>query len=129
MDDPSLRLGGPGLVFVAYPSALELLPGSRFFSIVFFLTLFFLAIDSAFSIVEAVVTALSDASFANLVGVTSRQQPSLSRVAAGDPDNSYLVQKIEGTAASGQRMPLGGGVLDQAVIDDIRLWIANGADR
>jgi hypothetical protein len=71
----------------------------------------------------------ADASFANLVGVASRQQPSLSRVAAGDPDNSYLVQKIEGTAASGQRMPLGGGVLDQAVIDDIRLWIVNGADR
>lgn len=71
----------------------------------------------------------ADASFANLVGVASRQQPTLSRVAAGDPDNSYLVQKIEGTAASGQRMPLGGGVLDQAVIDDIRLWIANGANR
>ena len=71
----------------------------------------------------------ADASFANLVGVASRQQRTLSRVAAGDPDNSYLVQKIEGTAASGQRMPLGGGGLDQATIDDIRLWIANGADR
>ena len=71
----------------------------------------------------------ADASFANLVGVASRQQPTLSRVAAGDPDNSYLVQKIEGTAASGQRMPLGGGALDPAVIDDIRLWIANGASR
>jgi len=71
----------------------------------------------------------ADASFANLVGVASRQQTTLFRVAVGDPDNSYLVQKIEGTAASGQRMPLGGGVLDQAVIDDIRLWIANGANR
>jgi hypothetical protein len=71
----------------------------------------------------------ADASFSNLVGVASRQQPALSRVAASDPDNSYLVQKIEGTAASGSRMPLGGGVLDQALIDDIRLWIANGANR
>jgi hypothetical protein len=71
----------------------------------------------------------ADASFSNLVGVASRQQPALSRVAAGDPDNSYLVQKIEGTAASGSRMPLGGGALDQAVIDDIRLWITNGANR
>ena len=71
----------------------------------------------------------ADASFASLVGVASLQQPTLSRVAVGDPDNSYLVQKIEGTAGSGQRMPLGGGVLDQAVIDDLRLWIANGASR
>lgn len=71
----------------------------------------------------------ADASFANLVGISSIQQPALLRVAAGDPDNSYLVQKIEGTAASGSRMPLGGGILDQALIDDIREWIANGANR
>lgn len=70
-----------------------------------------------------------DASFANLVGISSTQQPALSRVAAGDPDNSYLVQKIEGTAASGARMPFGGAALDQAQIDDIRDWIANGANR
>ena len=71
----------------------------------------------------------ADASFANLVGVASLQQPALSRVAAGDPDNSYLVQKVEGTAASGSRMPLGGGALDQALIDDLREWISNGANR
>jgi hypothetical protein len=71
----------------------------------------------------------ADASFANLVGVASLQQPALSRVAANDPDNSYLVQKVEGTAASGARMPLGGGALDQAVIDDIRQWISDGANR
>lgn len=71
----------------------------------------------------------ADASFASLVGVPSLQVPALSRVAANDPDNSYLVQKIEGTAASGARMPLGGGVLDQALIDDIRQWISDGANR
>lgn len=71
----------------------------------------------------------ADASFANLVGVASLQQPALSRVAAGDPANSYLVQKVEGTAASGSRMPLGGGALDQALIDDLREWISNGANR
>lgn len=71
----------------------------------------------------------ADASFASLVGVASLQVPALSRVAANDPDNSYLVQKIEGTAASGARMPLGGGVLDQALIDDIRQWISDGANR
>jgi hypothetical protein len=71
----------------------------------------------------------ADASFASLVGVASLQQPSLQRVTANDPDNSYLVQKIEGTAASGGRMPLSGGVLDQALIDDIRQWISDGANR
>jgi hypothetical protein len=71
----------------------------------------------------------ADASFANLVGVASSQQPAVLRVATGDPDNSYLVQKIEGTAASGARMPLGGGALPQAVIDDIRQWISDGANR
>ena len=71
----------------------------------------------------------ADASFTNLVGVTSLQQATLLRVAAGDPDNSYLVQKLEGTAASGARMPLGGGALDQALVNDIRQWIADGANR
>jgi hypothetical protein len=73
--------------------------------------------------------AVRYASFANLVGVASSQQPAVLRVATGDPDNSYLVQKIEGTAASGARMPLGGGALPQAVIDDIRQWISDGANR
>ena len=30
----------------------------------------------------------------------------LQRVAAGDPGNSHLVQKLEGTASSGQQRPL-----------------------
>ena len=71
----------------------------------------------------------ADASFTNLVGVASLQQATLLRVAAGDPDNSYLVQKLEGTAASGARMPLGADALDQALINDIRQWIADGANR
>ena len=71
----------------------------------------------------------ADASFTNLVGVTSSQVPALNRVTAGDPDNSYLIQKLEGTQSTGQRMPAGGPFLDQAVIDDIRQWIADGANR
>ena len=71
----------------------------------------------------------ADASFANLVGVSSIQQPSLSRVAAGDPDNSYLIQKLEGTAPGTTQMPLIGGPLDQSVIDEIRQWITDGANR
>jgi len=71
----------------------------------------------------------ADASFANLVGVPSVQVPQLSRVEAGDPDNSYIIQKLEGTAQEGEQMPFGGPPLDQAVIDDIRQWIADGAER
>ena len=66
--------------------------------------------------------------FASIVGVASIEQPALKRVAPGDPDHSYLVQKIEGAAGiSGQRMPLGGPFLAQSEIDLVRAWIAQGA--
>ena len=68
-------------------------------------------------------------SFTNLVNVASVQVPALNRVTPGDPDNSYLIQKLEGTAAVGGQMPAIGGPLNQAVIDDIRLWITNGAQQ
>jgi hypothetical protein len=67
-------------------------------------------------------------SFAALVGVASLEQPSLMRVKAGDPDNSYLIRKLEGLAGiSGSRMPLGGPFLDQATIDQVKSWISAGA--
>jgi methionine-rich copper-binding protein CopC len=64
-----------------------------------------------------------------LVGVPSNEVPSLERVAPGDPDHSYIVQKLEGHAAVGGRMPLGGPYLDQPTIDVIRQWITDGAAR
>ena len=67
------------------------------------------------------------ASFASLVDVNSLQVPANLRVAIGDADASYLVQKLEGSAAVGARMPLGGPFLDQATIDTVRVWIDNGA--
>lgn len=66
-------------------------------------------------------------SYTLLVGVASRQQPGLQRVRAGDPTNSYLIQKIEGSAASGERMPAGLPPLQQIEIDAIRAWVAAGA--
>ena len=54
--------------------------------------------------------------------------PELNRVEPGDPDNSYLVQKLEGTAAAGAQMPFGGPPLDEALIGDIRQWISDGAN-
>ena len=67
-------------------------------------------------------------SYALLVGVPSTEQPNVLRIKAGDPDNSYLVQKIEGAASiSGVRMPFGGPYLPQSTIDVIRTWVTNGA--
>ncbi len=51
---------GPSLAFVVFPEALSLLPLAGLFSFIFFLTLFFLGLDSAFSLVEAVTTVVRD---------------------------------------------------------------------
>jgi hypothetical protein len=68
------------------------------------------------------------ASHAALVGVASRQVPTLARVTAGNPNDSYLIRKLEGTPGIvGGRMPLVGGPLPQTTIDSIRLWITTGA--
>jgi hypothetical protein len=70
----------------------------------------------------------ANASYANLVDVASLQVPALDRVAPGDPDNSYLIRKLEGAAGIvGTRMPQGGPFLDQATVDMIRQWISDGA--
>lgn len=66
-------------------------------------------------------------SYASLVSVSSVQVPGILRVAPGDPDSSYLIQKIEGTAAVGAQMPLGGPFLDAATVALIRQWITDGA--
>ncbi len=62
-----------------------------------------------------------------LVGVPSTEVPSLLRVKPGDPDNSYIIQKLEGHAAVGGQMPLGGPYLSTATIAFIRQWITDGA--
>jgi|HubBroStandDraft_1064217.scaffolds.fasta_scaffold00041_37 hypothetical protein len=63
-----------------------------------------------------------------LVGVPSVEQPTLLRVKPGDPDDSYMVHKIEGLPGiTGGQMPLGETPLPQATIDAIRQWITNGA--
>ncbi len=66
-------------------------------------------------------------SHASLVNVASLQVPALDRVEPFDADNSYLIQKLDGTAAVGFRMPQGGPFLDQETMDMIRQWIGDGA--
>jgi hypothetical protein len=66
--------------------------------------------------------------FSNLVGVPSVERPDLLRVKPGDPNNSYIIQKLEGgPGIVGGQMPLNRPPLSQETINAIRLWIAQGA--
>ena len=71
--------------------------------------------------------------YASLVGIQALEDPRLVRVVAGDPDRSFLYQKIAGDPklgdipAIGGRMPPGQDRIRQADIDIVRIWIAQGA--
>ena len=69
------------------------------------------------------------ASFAALVGRPSVQKPGETFVVPGDPDNSYLVKKLEGsTGIVGLRMPRNNGpFLTDGQMLVIRRWIKEGA--
>jgi len=67
-----------------------------------------------------------------LVDFLSDEQPSLFRVEPGNPDDSYLVIKIEGTDPRlvDRRMPRDGPpFLSTEEIANIRAWITSGAPR
>lgn len=49
-----------GLAFVAYPEAISLMPGGRFFGAIFFFCLFVAGISSSISIIEAFTSAMID---------------------------------------------------------------------
>lgn len=66
-------------------------------------------------------------SYNMLVGIPSVEVPSVQRVAPGNPNNSYIIHKLEGTAAVGAQMPFGGPALPASTIQVIRQWIAAGA--
>jgi hypothetical protein len=69
-------------------------------------------------------------SYAALVGRPSSNKAGAVRVIPGDPDNSYLIQKLEGaTGIVGDRMPrTGGPYLTAGQILVIRRWIQLGAN-
>jgi len=55
-----LAASGPSLAFVVFPKALSLIPGAVVLSIIFFIMLITLAIDSLFSLTEAVAAVFED---------------------------------------------------------------------
>jgi len=68
-------------------------------------------------------------SFQSLVGQASRGKAGAVLVVPGDPDNSYLIQKLEGSSTiAGARMPRNAGpFLTAGQISIIRRWIQLGA--
>ncbi len=72
-----------------------------------------------------------DVAYDQLVNSAVREKAGAIRVIPGDPDNSYLVQKLEGSIAiTGRRMPQNGPpYLTDGQILIIRRWIAIGAPR
>lgn len=72
---------------------------------------------------------LEGRSYQNLVNASSRLKSGATFVVPGNPDGSYLVQKLEGAAdIVGQQMPqTGGPFLTSGQMQIIRRWIANGA--
>ncbi len=63
----------------------------------------------------------------NLINVASPRDAALIRVIPGNPNASFIIQKLEGTQTLGDRMPQFGPYLPQATIDVIRQWIQLGA--
>ena len=55
-----LAASGPSLAFIVFPKALSLIPLAPLFAVLFFVMLITLAIDSAFSLVEAASTVIHD---------------------------------------------------------------------
>ena len=67
-------------------------------------------------------------SYGNLVNVASRGKPGAVRVIPSDPENSYIIHKLEGRSTiAGVRMPLGGPFLETGQIQVIKRWIEIGA--
>jgi hypothetical protein len=72
------------------------------------------------------LSLVAGVTFGATVGVASTQVPVLSLITAGNPDASYLVDKIEGTHTVGAIMPPSGsmGAVDRMLV---RKWAEAGA--
>ena len=66
-------------------------------------------------------------SYGTLINVPSPRDANLIRVVPGNPDASFLIQKLNGSQTLGERMPDGGPYLTTETVAVIRQWIADGA--
>lgn len=70
----------------------------------------------------------SGMAYNSLVGAASSGKPGAVRVIPGDPENSYIIHKLEGRAdIVGTRMPRGNSFLTEGQLLVIKRWIQLGA--
>lgn len=70
----------------------------------------------------------ADTAYGMIVGVASVERPQYLRVNPGNPDDSYIIRKLQGGPdIAGGQMPLNQTPLSQETINSIRAWIAKGA--
>ena len=73
---------------------------------------------------------VGDQAYDQLVNVPTPRKAGAVRVVPGNPENSYIIQKIEGLPGIvGARMPLNGPYLSDGQILIIKRWIELGAPR
>ncbi len=79
----------------------------------------------------AALNLTHDAAYDQIVNVSSTRKAGAIRVIPGDPDNSYLIHKVEGLSdIVGLRMPYSGPpYLTDGQILILKRWIAVGAPR
>jgi hypothetical protein len=71
---------------------------------------------------------LKNGAYEHLVNAKSMQVPSKMRVVPGDPDASYLMEKLTAVKPTvGQRMPPMSDPIPDEELEAIRDWIAGGA--
>ena len=83
---------------------------------------------AAGALVRVEVDATRGDAWEALVNQPSVLDADLTLVVPGDPDASFLMDKLTSeNPAAGNRMPLFGGALSGAEIANVRAWIAEGA--
>ncbi len=66
--------------------------------------------------------------YLQIVNIPSAELPPLKRVVPSDPNNSYLLQKINGNKnIAGIQMPIGAAPLNSEQINLVQGWILSGA--
>jgi hypothetical protein len=69
----------------------------------------------------------ADVIAADIVDVAATANAAFKRIDPGNPDDSYIVMKIEGRGITGRQMPPNATPLSAEEIEKIRSWIADGA--
>ena len=81
--------------------------------------------SSAFANESAELDLMDKTSYSSLVNVKSVMFPDILRIKPGDPDNSLLINRLDGTVIVAP--PLERTSVSEKELNIIRTWIKNGA--